>query len=104
MILSYREVTVSLQPYAELDQIAPVILKSHSLLLLSVLGNSCLCCGLLTFLTFSNILSGILSVSKGLDPDQDRHFVGLDLDQNVGPDLGPKFSESKLFANVISRS
>ena len=43
-------------------------------------------------LAYSKILSGILSVSNGLDPDQDRHFVGFVgpiLDQIVGPDLGP---------------
>ena len=32
-------------------------------------------------LTFQKILSGTMSVSNVLDPDQDRHFVG--------PDLGP---------------
>ena len=32
---------------------------------------------------FREIISGTLSgMSKGLDPDQDRHFVGLDLDRN----------------------
>ena len=33
-----------------------------------------------------------IRVSNGLDPDQDRHFVGPDLGQDrhfVGPDLGP---------------
>ena len=33
-------------------------------------------------LTVQKFLPGILSVSNGLDPDQDRRFVG--------PDLGPK--------------
>ena len=31
---------------------------------------------------FSKFLSGTLSVSNGLDPDQDRHSVGPDLGQN----------------------
>ena len=45
-----------------------------------MLGNfSCLCCHLLTLK--KNNLAGSLSVSNGLDPDQDRH--------SFGPDLGP---------------
>ena len=56
-------------------------------LTLCMLGNfSCLCCHLLTFLkpTFSqNSLRNIIRVSNGLDPDQDRCFVG--------PDLGPNY-------------
>ena len=43
------------------------------------------------------------SVSNGLDQDQDRHFVGFvspDLDQNVGPDLGP----NSLRPNCLQRS
>ena len=33
-------------------------------------------------LTFQKILSGTLSVLNSSDPDQDRHFVGPDLDPN----------------------
>ena len=33
-------------------------------------------------LTFKKILSGTLSESNGLDPDQDRHSVGPDLGLN----------------------
>ena len=51
-------------------------------------------------LTFQNyffqiILSGILSVSNGLDPDQDQHFVG--------PDLGPNCLQSLSAGNFASK-
>ena len=49
-------------------------------------GNfSCLCCSLLTFFKikfFSKILSETISMSNGLDPDQDTHSVGPDLVPN----------------------
>ena len=45
-------------------------------LLNSFLVSCHLCCLLLTF-------------ANSLDPDQDQHFVGPDLDPNISPDLGP---------------
>ena len=58
-----------------------------------MLGNFLfLCCHLTFFKTnfFQNIASETIGVSNSLEPDQDRH--------SVGPDLDPK-----LFAMVISR-
>ena len=43
---------------------------------------SCFCCHLLTF---QKILSETQSVSNGLDPDHDRHFVSPDLMTNHVP-------------------
>ena len=60
---------------------------------------SCFCCRLLTFskLTFSkNSFKNTFKVSNSLDPDQDRHPVGPDLDSNclqrlsAGDRSGPK--------------
>ena len=63
-------------------------------LILCMLGNfSCFCCRLLTFFKISfskNSFRNTIRVSKGSDPNQDRH--------SFGPDLGPK-----LFSLVISK-
>ena len=50
---------------------------------LCMLGNfSCFCCCLLIFFKINFFSKKSFRVSKVLDPDQDRHYVG--------PDLGPK--------------
>ena len=61
-------------------------------LTLCMLGNfSCFCCCLLTFQNqlFKKNLQEHYESVNGLGPDQDQPSVGPDLDQRVGPDLGP---------------
>ena len=40
-------------------------------------------------LSSANFFRNTIRVSNNLDPDQDRHSVGLDLDQNGDPDMDP---------------
>ena len=65
-----------------------------------MLGNfSCLCCRLLTFFKIffvKNDFRNTIRVLSGLDPDQDRCFVGPDL----GPNCLQRLSaDAKVFAS-----
>ena len=64
-----------------------------------MLGNSsCFWCCLLTFfkINFSeNSFSKTIRVSKGLDPEQDQHFVG--------PDLGPNYWQKAISRMPLAR-
>ena len=62
-----------------------------------MLGNFFMCfvvCQFFSKSSFLKIISAIPSVSKSLDPDQARHFVG--------PDLGPNYLQ-RLSADLTSK-
>ena len=70
--------------------------------MLCMLGNfSCFCCCLLSFSksTFSkNSFRNTLTVSNGLDPDQDQHSVEHDLEPNCLQKLS---AEDKVASSMV---